>query len=94
MARRSFNAFRNGKVHVCAVMCESCIYRPGSGAYQSPIIEAAVKEGTAVICHKTLDTPENAVCAGFHANHRTPVLHMAEHMGIVVKVQLPKEENL
>ena len=90
MARRTkFNAFRNDKLHVCARMCGTCIYRPGAVVDKAYVVNDALKAGTAVICHSTLDTEQNLVCAGFLEHDATPLLRYAEHLGIIVKVRRP-----
>lgn len=84
-----FNVYRNGKMHVCAKMCETCIYRKDSPLFDVRIKSEAKRSDTAVICHSTLKADQKLVCAGFYAHDKTPTLQLAERMGIVVKVQPP-----
>lgn len=89
MSRR-FNVFRDGFVHVQARMCESCIYRESSPLMEVPIKRQAVAAGTGVVCHSTLDPrpKANAICAGFFAVDRTPLLELAERMGAIRRVKV------
>jgi hypothetical protein len=89
MKKRRFNIYRDGFVHVMARMCATCIYRKDSVNFRTPIKAEAVADGTGVVCHKTLDVkPQaNAVCAGFMAHDKTPVLVIAEAMGAIRKVE-------
>lgn len=86
------NAFRDGRVHICASMCATCIYRKGSPLYAVPIKRLAVDVTTAVICHSTLggEPLENAVCAGFYKQDSTPLLRLAARMRLINWVK-PKE---
>lgn len=79
--RHNFNVYRDGKIHVCAKLCETCIFKPDSPLRQTPIIDQAVKDNTAVVCHATLDTPNQSVCRGFYENHHTLPLVLARAMG-------------
>ena len=76
------NAFREGRVHVCASMCETCIYRPDSELFNTPIKAQAKAADSAVICHHTLcgRPRENAVCAGFYRHDSTPILRLAKRL--------------
>lgn len=76
--------YRNGHVHVMQRQCDSCIFRP-----DTPIPEArdrvtaeAIANGTAVICHSTLQDAL-AVCHGFFKRHPTPTLRLAQAMGVI-----------
>jgi len=85
---RKFNIYRDGYVHVQARMCASCIYRPGSPLMDVAIKAQAVAGDTSVVCHATLGTRRNAVCAGFFANDKTPILELAERMGAIRRVNV------
>ncbi len=85
------DAFRDGKVHVCARMCSTCIFRPGNLMKLSPgrragMVRSAVAKDSAIICHQTLDE-NNAVCAGFFAQHSTNPLRIAERLGMIEYVE-------
>lgn len=96
MSRRKkpFNAFRNGKIHVCARMCATCIYRP-DGLHtigETDIVKRAAVADTAVICHSTLDTAAHAVCRGFYEHDATVTLHVAKAIGAIAW-QEPQEKE-
>ena len=97
MARRRFNIFRDGQVHVCARLCNTCIFRPDSVLKDVPIKAQALKAGTAVVCHKTIGTrgaaKKNLVCAGFFHHTPTPVLELAKALEMVIYCELPKEDE-
>lgn len=85
----TFDAFRNGTVHVCERKCSTCIYRPGNLMHLQPgrveSMEAdALEAGSAIICHKTLDGP-NAVCRGFFDVNKNNVaaLQIAERLNYI-----------
>lgn len=77
-------------MHVCKRMCSTCVYRPDSPAFDTPIKRIAVEADNAVICHATLDLPEQAVCAGFWQNENTTPIALAKALGRFRKVELPK----
>lgn len=59
-----------GTIRVCKMLCTTCIYRPGnlmhleSGRVQQ-MTRDAVADESRITCHKTIGTPEPAICAGF-----------------------------
>lgn len=69
------NAFRDGKVHVCDRLCDTCIFKPSQEAIPKERVDGMVAEAiendSAVICHSTLNTKpkQNAVCRGFYEHH-------------------------
>lgn len=81
------DVFRDGKVHVCAQMCETCVFRPGNLMHLKPgrlnemITEAGQNEST-IVCHSTLEGP-NAACRGFFDRHKTQTLQIAERLGLI-----------
>lgn len=79
--KRHFNVFRDDKIHVCAKLCDTCIFKPDSPLRDVSIIAEAVKDNTAVICHSTLDKPNQSVCRGFFEKHHTLPLALARMMG-------------
>lgn len=92
MSRRSDGPFRDGKVHVLAEMCATCIFRPGnlmglkSGRVRG-MVDEAVKADAAITCHSTSDAAAGfyeparpAVCRGFFDRHATIPLRLAEAM--------------
>lgn len=88
MSRRN-NAYRDGKVHVCVRKCSTCIYRPGNlmrldEDRVASMEAAAIADGGAIICHKTLDV-DNAVCKGFFDVNKNlvPALQIADRLGYI-----------
>lgn len=81
-AGQPLNSFRHGHVHVCSDMCATCVFRPGNlmsldpGKLRNLIADARSAE-SAIICHCTLGTEENAVCRGFYDRYKTEPLAMA-----------------
>jgi hypothetical protein len=64
------NVFRDDHVHVCARMCDTCIFHSGnrmqlkSGRVREMVDSARSKEGGTIVCHSTLDG-NNAICRGY-----------------------------
>ena len=81
------NTYRDGRVHVQAELCSSCIFRPGnlmqlrSGRVRGMVDEARASE-SAIVCHQTLDG-DNSVCRGFFDRFPTTPLQLAERLGMV-----------
>jgi len=86
----SHNAYRDGRIHVCERLCETCVFRPGnlmhleSGRLAGMVSDAKANE-SAIICHSTLyqDGVDNAVCRGFYDRHLTQPLQIAQRLGLV-----------
>lgn len=84
------NAYRDGKVHVCRQLCETCVFRPDNlmrlepGRLVAMVAETKANE-SAIICHSTLyrDHVDNAVCRGFYDRHPTQPLQIAERLGLI-----------
>lgn len=84
------NSFRGGKVHVCAQLCSTCVFRPGNLMHLEPgrlaamVAEAKANE-SAIICHSTLYRAgaDNAICRGFYDRHPTQPLQIAERLGLI-----------
>jgi hypothetical protein len=88
------NVFRDGKVHVQAKKCSTCIYRPGNLMKLAPgrkdsMQADAIKDGGVIPCHQTIEAytgerGEENVCRGFFdvAKHEG-LLAVAERMGCV-----------
>jgi hypothetical protein len=89
--------YRDGKVHVQAAKCSTCIYRPGNLMHLQPgrkdSMQAEAIAGQGVIpCHKTLDSDgHESVCRGFFdvAKHEG-LLAVAERLDIVEFTPLPR----
>lgn len=82
------NVYRDGRVHVQAELCSTCIFRPGnlmqlrSGRVRGMVDEAREHE-SAIVCHQTLDGREQSVCRGFFDRWPTTPLQLAERLGMV-----------
>jgi hypothetical protein len=84
------NMFRDGRMHVVEEECSTCVFRPGNQMHLRAgrlrgMVDEAVEQGGAIVCHCTLNTDENAVCRGFWDRHKddVPILRLAQHMDIV-----------
>jgi len=91
--RRSRMVFRDGKVHVCARMCDTCIFRPGNLMYlEDGRVESMVREATGnescITCHETLSGYQ-AVCRGFFDRHATAPLQIADRLGYIAFQAVP-----
>jgi hypothetical protein len=84
------NAYRDGKVHVCERLCDTCVFRPdnlmrlGPGRLAVMVRDASANE-SAIICHSTLyeEGVDNAVCRGFFDRHPTQPLQAAARLGLI-----------
>jgi hypothetical protein len=81
------NAYRDGRVHVCAAMCPTCVFRPGNlmqlrAGRVRQMVDEALENGSAIICHKTLEG-DNAVCRGFFERWPTQPLQVGERLGLI-----------
>lgn len=91
--RAPHNAYRDGKVHVCAEMCSTCVFRPGnlmqlqSGRVRG-MVEEAKRNGSAIVCHQTLYRGvDNALCRGFCDRYPTAPVQIAYRLGLVEHVE-------
>jgi len=92
------DVFRDGRVHLCADLCSTCVFRPGNLMDLKPgrlrgMVDSAIEDGSAIVCHRTLETyagrqTGNAVCRGFWDRHQSTVdlLVLAERIGVVTEV--------
>jgi hypothetical protein len=87
--------YSDGRVHVMADKCETCIFRPGNLMNLDPgrvksMVDESVAEGAGITCHKTLygQAEQEAVCRGFYDAHgdRVPALQIAACMGLIEEV--------
>ena len=89
-----FNVFRDGRVHVLSRMCDTCIFRPGNlmhledGRVEEMVAEAQ-RDESAIVCHKTLGTSENAACHGFFRRHASGPMQIADRLGFITYVDPP-----
>jgi hypothetical protein len=75
-----------GTVRICADLCTTCIYRPGNLMSLAPgrvkeMTDGALADEGHIVCHKTLGTPEPAICAGFEQHpksHRSLALRLVQ----------------
>jgi hypothetical protein len=73
-----------GIVRVCDDLCTTCIFHPGNRMDLEPgrvkaMMEVALADEGHIVCHKTLGTPEPAICAGFERHphsHRSLALRL------------------
>lgn len=66
-----FEVYRDGLVHVLAVRCRTCIFRPGNRMDLNPgrvrgMVQVAVARQGMIPCHEVMDTPTPAICRGFY----------------------------
>lgn len=82
--KRRRNTYRNGRVHVQRAMCKTCPYRPENRGVRYDTIERAVAANNALVCHTlTEQGADEAVCRGFYEHDRTPLLEVAERLGVI-----------
>lgn len=87
--------YRDGRVHVVADKCATCIYRPGNLMFLEPgrvkdLADSARADDTTITCHSTLPDVTGgpgaeAVCRGYydaHADEVTP-LRLAAAMDLL-----------
>lgn len=81
--------WRDGKVHVLAVKCSTCIFRPGNLMHLRPgrrdsMVQECIDQNSAIPCHETLDD-KRAICRGFYDVHAPDifVLRMARGMDVI-----------
>lgn len=84
--------YRNGRIHVHANKCDTCVFRKGNPMKLAPgrlaeIIDENLKADTALICHKTTyeQKPDENVCKGFFDAYGDEItaLQIAERMGLI-----------
>jgi len=101
--RKSRKVYRDGKVHVCARLCDSCILRKDEGSitpHLTPgrveqMLRDATKRQSCIPCHATLDGPQ-AICRGYYElrdslEYANATLQIAERLGFVEFMEPPKE---
>jgi hypothetical protein len=84
-----------GKVHVCAEMCATCVFRPGNLMKLKPgrlrrMVDQALKDDGQITCHSTIyeQAEQEAVCRGFYDRHADSVwpLRLARAMDRIQEV--------
>ncbi len=90
------NAYRDGRVHVLADRCKTCVFRPGNLMHLAPgrvaeMVKEAKANDSAIICHSTLYRPDvgNAVCRGYFDRHPTAPLQVADRLGLITWQEVP-----
>lgn len=81
------NVYREGRVHVQAQMCSTCIFRPGNvmdlrAGRVRQMVDEARRHDSAIVCHQTLEG-DGSVCRGFFERWPTTPLQLAERLGMV-----------
>ena len=84
------NVYRNGRVHVKAEMCATCIFRPGNLMRLEPgrvtdMVRQSKENDSAIVCHDT-SGKYNAVCRGFLDKHFCGPVELADRLGILEMV--------
>jgi hypothetical protein len=94
------NTYRDGKVHVLAERCDTCVFHPGNRMHLNPgrlrdLVESNLALDTALVCHSTLGTEHNAVCRGFFDAYGTEVtaLRMADALHMIAEDPVPPKED-
>jgi hypothetical protein len=80
--------YRDGRVHVLAEMCGTCIFRPGNlmdlrRGRVAQMVRDAKRNESCIPCHDTLDGRERAVCRGFYDLHATAPLQTAARLDLI-----------
>lgn len=93
--------YRDGRLHVLAERCSTCVFRPGNLMHLSEgrladLAKSNLDAESALVCHKTLpygDHPEmgEALCRGFVDAYggQVTALRLAQAMEIVTEVEAP-----
>jgi hypothetical protein len=90
------NVYRDGRIHVCAEMCPTCVFRPGNLMSLHPgrlrdMIEDSKRDESGIVCHETLEQwdghgTKNATCRGFFDRFPTTPLQLAERLGRITYI--------
>jgi hypothetical protein len=93
--------FRDGKVHVLADKCDTCIFKPAvrpvEGARVASMVRATKDDpGATIPCHATLYRPgkdDNAICRGWYDRFADadPILAQAKAMDIITFDPVPTD---
>jgi hypothetical protein len=84
--------YRRGRVHVVAVQCSTCVFRPGNKMSLNPgrladLVRGNVEADSALQCHHTLPgcdhEDEPAVCRAFYDKYKTTPLRVADSAGLI-----------
>lgn len=89
--------FHDGRVHVKAERCSTCVFRPGNLMGLAPgrlkeMIEGSIEDGAGITCHKTLpgmpDEAQRATCRGYYDSYaaQVPAYRLAMALDIIEEV--------
>lgn len=88
--------YSHGLIHVAAVECPTCVFRPGNQmrlrrGRLAGMIRAAREDQSAIICHSTThgQSAQETVCRGFYDRYATLPLRLARVLGIIRFVDAP-----
>lgn len=94
MATGGKPVYSDGKVHVMAERCSTCVFRPGNlmglrAGRLKGMVEESIADGAGITCHKTLygQADQEATCKGFLETYGDQVLtfRLAAALGILVE---------
>ena len=87
------NTYRDGKVHVMADKCKTCIFNPHTRPVEGKRVAEMVRgtkddDGSTVVCHSTLYTggeEKHAICKGWYDRFadQDTILRLAEAMDVI-----------
>lgn len=87
------NTYRDGKVHVLAEKCATCIFNPHTRPVEGKRVAELIRDtkdeaGATVTCHSTLykgGEEKNAICKGWYDNFadKDDVLILAKAMDVI-----------
>lgn len=92
--------YRDGRVHVLAAECATCIFRPHTrpvdGARVAEMVrDTAAEDGATVVCHSTLyrDDVRHAICRGWYdrLGDRDTILQIAQRVGVIEFDPVPEK---
>jgi hypothetical protein len=80
--------FADGKLHVQAERCSSCIFRPGDLMSLRPgrvrnMVEQARADDSAVVCHQTLERSIGSLCRGSVEAFAPTAFQVADRLGLI-----------
>lgn len=94
------NAYRDGKVHVCERLCETCIFKAGTPIPPERVqqmVDDSREQGTGIICHSTLNTKpqRNAICRGYYERHgnESTAVRAAVAFDVIKFVEVPTKRE-
>lgn len=82
------DVFRDGRVHVKARGCSTCIFRAGNlMALQEGRVEQMCRDAdeahSAIVCHDTLDQTHQAICRGYFDRRSSMTVRLALALDLV-----------